>query len=73
MVDDLITRYGIDGTPQVLDKIKAFGYRYVTKSGITWSISDVKVPEEKPVIVAEARRKEAEITATVERRSSFSG
>ena len=63
MVDDLITRYGIDGTPAVLDKIKAFGYRYVTKSGITWSISDVNVPEEKKEIVAEARRKEAEITA----------
>ena len=62
VVDDLITRYGIDGTPAVLDKIKAFGYRYVTKSGITWSISDVKVPEEKPAIVAEARRREAEIT-----------
>ena len=62
MVDDLITRYGIDGTPQVLDKIKAFGYRYVTKSGITWSISDVRVPKEKKRIVEEARKKEREIT-----------
>ncbi len=58
MVDDLITRYGIDGTPQVLDKIKAFGYRYVTKSGITWSLSDVKVPPEKGGIVKAARKEE---------------
>ena len=58
MVDDLITRYGIDGTPQVLDKIKAFGYRYVTKSGITWSLSDVKVPPEKKEIVKAARKEE---------------
>ncbi len=58
MVDDLITRYGIDGTPQVLDKIKAFGYRYVTKSGITWSLSDVKVPPEKGEIVKAARKEE---------------
>ena len=60
-VDDLITRYGIDGTPQVLDKIKAFGYRYVTKSGITFSIADVKVPEEKAAIVKEARKEEEEV------------
>jgi DNA-directed RNA polymerase subunit beta' len=63
MVDDLITRYGIDGTPDVLDKIKAFGYRYVTKSGVTWSLSDVKVPEEKAAIVAAARAKEKEVLA----------
>ncbi len=58
MVDDLITRYGIDGTPDALDKIKAFGYKYVTKSGITWSLSDVKVPEEKKEIVTRARKEE---------------
>ncbi|OGZ05929.1 MAG: DNA-directed RNA polymerase subunit beta' [Candidatus Lloydbacteria bacterium RIFCSPHIGHO2_01_FULL_49_22] len=58
MVDDLITRYGIDGTPQALDKIKAFGYKYVTKSGVTWSLSDVKVPPEKKAIVAAARKEE---------------
>ena len=63
IVDDLITRYGIDGTPQALDKIKAFGYRYVTKSGITWSISDVKVPDEKKAIVKDARKQEEEIIA----------
>ena len=61
MVDDLITRYGIDGTPQALDKIKAFGYRYVTKSGITWSLSDVKVPPEKKEIVKTARAAEKAI------------
>ncbi len=60
-VDDLITRYGIDGTPDALDKIKAFGYRYVTRSGITWSISDVKVPEEKKEIVVAARKQEEEV------------
>jgi DNA-directed RNA polymerase subunit beta' len=61
MVDDLITRYGIDGTPDVLDKIKTFGYTYITKSGITWSLSDVKVPDEKPAIVAAARAREKEV------------
>ena len=65
-VDDLITRYGIDGTPAVLDKIKAFGYRYVTKSGITWSLSDVKVPPEKTAIVKSARKEEEEVIESYE-------
>ncbi len=62
LVDDLITRYGIEGTPDILDKIKSFGYRYVTKSGITWSISDVKVPGEKKEIVAKGREEEMKVT-----------
>ncbi len=66
MVDDLITRYGIDGTPQALDKIKAFGYKYVTKSGVTWSLSDVKVPPEKKAIVASARKEELEVMESYE-------
>ena len=61
MVDDLITRYGMDGTPDALDKIKAFGYKYITRSGITWSLSDVKVPVEKPAIVKAARAHELEV------------
>lgn len=66
LVDDLITRYGIDGTPEILDKIKAFGYRYVTRSGITWSISDVRVPQEKKEIIASARKEEREVIAQYE-------
>jgi DNA-directed RNA polymerase subunit beta' len=66
LVDDLITRYGIDGTPDILDKIKAFGYRYVTRSGITWSISDVKVPLEKKAIVDAARKEEQVVISQFE-------
>ncbi len=58
LVDDLLTKYGVDATPDVLDKVKAFGYKYVTKSGITWSLSDVNVPPEKDAILAEAYRNE---------------
>ncbi|HEY4715104.1 MAG TPA: DNA-directed RNA polymerase subunit beta' [Candidatus Paceibacterota bacterium] len=59
LVDELIMHYGIDETPKVLDKIKDFGYKYVTKSGITWGIDNVMVPEGKKDIVARGR-KEAE-------------
>jgi DNA-directed RNA polymerase subunit beta' len=58
LVDDLVFHYGIDVTAGFLDKIKAFGFRYATKSGTTWGIDNVRVPEEKKSIVAEARTKE---------------
>ncbi|PIR45284.1 MAG: DNA-directed RNA polymerase subunit beta' [Candidatus Vogelbacteria bacterium CG10_big_fil_rev_8_21_14_0_10_51_16] len=55
MIQDLISRYGIEGTPAVLDKIKSFGYKYVTKSGITWGLDDLRSPPEKAALVAVAR------------------
>lgn len=61
-VDDLVNRYGLEGTPRILDKIKNFGFRYVTKSGTTWGIDEVKVPVEKKEIVARARAGAVQIT-----------
>ncbi|PIP73012.1 MAG: DNA-directed RNA polymerase subunit beta' [Candidatus Lloydbacteria bacterium CG22_combo_CG10-13_8_21_14_all_47_15] len=58
LVEDIIATYSIAAAPPILDKIKAFGYRYVTKSGITWGIDDVIVPAEKKEIVGAAREKE---------------
>jgi len=55
IVNDLIGEYGIDATPAILDKIKAFGFRYATTSGITWSMSDVRVPEGKKDLIAKAK------------------
>ncbi len=56
LVDDLIMHYDIDRIPQILDKIKDFGYRYVTLSGITWGIDDVKVSGKKDGIVKRGRK-----------------
>ncbi len=61
LVDEIITLYGIDATPPVLDKIKSFGYRYATYAGITWGIDSVKVPEGKAAIVTAHRKQEATI------------
>ncbi|KKW07784.1 MAG: DNA-directed RNA polymerase [Parcubacteria group bacterium GW2011_GWA2_49_16] len=55
LVDELINVYGIDATPTVLDKIKDFGFKYVTKSAITWGIDEIKVPKEKKEIVERTR------------------
>lgn len=57
LADDLITTYGIDGTPEILDRMKAFGFKFMTYSGITFGMDEVRVPEEKPKIVAEAQEK----------------
>jgi len=59
LINNLVTHYSLDGIPMILDKIKAFGFRYATYAGITWSISDVVIPETKHDKVEEARMKAA--------------
>ncbi|MDO8562199.1 MAG: DNA-directed RNA polymerase subunit beta' [bacterium] len=59
VVEDLVTHYKLDGIPAILDKIKAFGFRYATYAGITWSISDVVIPEIKEKLVSEGREQAA--------------
>ncbi|HEY5383123.1 MAG TPA: DNA-directed RNA polymerase subunit beta' [Candidatus Paceibacterota bacterium] len=61
LVDDLILRYGLDKLPDILDRIKNFGFRYVTQSGITWSLDDIRVPAGKTAIVDAAEAKSAQI------------
>ncbi|MFA5737011.1 MAG: DNA-directed RNA polymerase subunit beta' [Candidatus Paceibacterota bacterium] len=56
LVEDLISRYGIEETAKIIDSIKKFGFRYSTKSGVTWGIDDVKVPEGKAKIIEEAKK-----------------
>jgi DNA-directed RNA polymerase beta' subunit len=61
LVGDLISRYGLEKIPEIMDKVKTFGFRYVTQSGITWSLDDIRIPAEKQAIVDEAQRKSEEI------------
>ncbi|MFA6095450.1 MAG: DNA-directed RNA polymerase subunit beta' [Candidatus Paceibacterota bacterium] len=55
IVDDLIVRYGIASLPGILDKVKKFGFKYTTYSGITWGIDDVRTPAGKGVVVDKAK------------------
>ncbi|PIR70660.1 MAG: DNA-directed RNA polymerase subunit beta' [Candidatus Niyogibacteria bacterium CG10_big_fil_rev_8_21_14_0_10_42_19] len=50
----IIIRYGHNTAPSILDKIKKFGFDYSAKAGLSWGIDDLKIPEEKGVIIAEA-------------------
>jgi len=54
LVTDLIKKYGIENIPKMLDQIKSFGFHYATRSGVTWSIDDLQIPEEKPAIIEKA-------------------
>ncbi len=63
LVDDLISRYGLERLPDIMDRIKTFGFRYVTQSGITWSLDDIRIPKEKESIIAAAQKKSDGIVA----------
>ncbi len=54
VMSDLMVRYGVENLAKTLDKVKAFGFKYVTASGVTFGIDDVKVPEGKKATVEEA-------------------
>jgi DNA-directed RNA polymerase subunit beta' len=54
IVTDCITRYGLDAVPNIVNKVKRFGFDYATRSGISWAINDIAVPEEKSRIIDEA-------------------
>jgi len=54
IITRVIKRYGTEGTPQVLDNIKNFGFAFATRSGISWGMDDLRIPKEKPGIVEKA-------------------
>ncbi|MBU6214414.1 DNA-directed RNA polymerase subunit beta' [Patescibacteria group bacterium] len=61
IVTDCIARYGIDAVPGIVNKVKRFGFDYATRSGISWAIDDVSVPEAKSAIIDDAAAKVVKI------------
>ncbi len=57
IIDRCINIHGLSKSAEVLDNVKEKGFKYSTKSGLTYSMEDVKVPEEKKEILAEAEEK----------------
>jgi len=55
IVEKSINKYGLNRSAELLDYIKATGFKYSTTGGITVSIEDVKVPEAKKEILAQAQ------------------
>ena len=57
IIDRCINVHGVPRTSEVLDEIKAQGYHYSTRSGITVSVGDATIPPQKVEIIAAAEKK----------------
>jgi len=55
IMDDMLVRYGVEKVPAILDRIKKFGFKYTTYSGITWGLDDVRTPPGKDAIILKAK------------------
>ena len=61
IIDRCIKIHGTTTTSEVLDKIKATGFKYSTKAAITVAVCDAIIPKEKKDIIAAADAEVAEI------------
>ncbi|MCD8300839.1 MAG: DNA-directed RNA polymerase subunit beta', partial [Clostridiales bacterium] len=55
ILEQVINLHGATRTAEVLDDIKAMGYKYSTRAALTVSISDMTVPERKPQLIENAQ------------------
>ena len=55
ILEKVINTHGATKTAEVLDDIKAMGYKYSTRAAMTVSISDMTVPAQKPELIARAQ------------------
>lgn len=63
IIIDIIDDRGAEAVPEIVDKLKKFGFKYATLSGTTWGIDEVVVPTQKPAIIEAARAEQREIIA----------
>ncbi|MFC7442670.1 DNA-directed RNA polymerase subunit beta' [Laceyella putida] len=61
VIAECFRRFGTTITSEILDRVKELGYKFSTKAGITMSVSDVNVPEEKKAILAQAEEDVAKV------------
>ena len=57
ILQHVINTHGTTRTAEVLDDIKAMGYKYSTRAAMTVSISEMTVPPVKKQLIAEAEQK----------------
>ena len=67
ILQKVINTHGATVTAEVLDKIKATGYKYSTKAAMTVSISEMTVPPQKPQMIQEAQDTVDRITKNFKR------
>ena len=67
ILEKVINTHGATKTAEVLDDIKAMGYKYSTRAAMTVSISDMTVPESKKEILEKAEQTVDKITRNFRR------
>ena len=67
ILEKVINTHGATKTAEVLDDIKATGYKFSTRAAMTVSISDMTVPPEKPELIKQAQETVDHITKNYKR------
>ncbi len=67
ILEKVINTHGATATAEVLDNVKAIGYKYSTRAAMTVSISDMTVPPQKPQMIEEAQETVDRITKNYKR------
>ncbi len=67
ILEKVINIHGATKTAEVLDDIKAMGYKYSTRAAMTVSISDMTVPAKKPEMIKQAQDTVDKITKNYKR------
>ena len=66
IIERCIKIHGTTTTSEVLDRIKALGYKYSTRAALTVAVCDASIPPQKKTILAEADAEVEEITTEYE-------
>jgi len=61
IIEKCIAKHGFTISAEVLDRIKAMGYKYSTRGAITISVADMTVPEAKYSIIKESENEVVKI------------
>ncbi len=67
IIDKCIKKHGTQITSQVLDEVKAQGYKYSTKGAITVAVCDATIPPKKKEIIAAAEQEIDKVTKMYKR------
>ena len=67
ILEKVINTHGSTATAEVLDAVKATGYKYSTRAAMTVAIADMTVPPEKPEMIAQAQETVDKITKNFKR------
>ncbi|MEK9179927.1 MAG: DNA-directed RNA polymerase subunit beta' [Patescibacteria group bacterium] len=66
MIERIFIERGIEETRDTLNSVKLLGFEMASRSGITWSMSDLVVPKAKPEILAASEKQTAEVYSQFE-------